>query len=290
MKALSRLSFPVGLLFVIAAVAAPAGAATPRPAASNVSSDSYLPAVHVVGATGTFRTDVTIFNPSQEVVDADIYFTPADADGTTNVQSFRIDPPLNARESITLKDVVLTYLHQSNAYGVLNVRGSVTQNQVQVSRPLIVTSNTYNVAGAVPGTYGQFSPGQPIEDALGFLDSDEGDFYLTGLPNDSDHRVNFVVINPTATRLEAGVQLVDAVGNIYGTKKVYQVPPYSMHQINDVFGAEFAAANPPQNAAPYRLNVFVDLGNGAKVLTYATVTDKRTGDPYLIPGLKQVRP
>jgi hypothetical protein len=28
----------------------------------------------------------------------------------------------------------------------------------------------------------------------------------------------------------------------------------------------------------------VDLSNGAKVLCYATVTDLRTGDPYLIPG------
>ena len=46
---------------------------------------------------------------------------------------------------------------------------------------------------------------------------------------------------------------------------------------------------PPGNGSPYRLNVFVNLGNGAKVLAYATVTDTRTGDPYLIPGLTQFR-
>jgi hypothetical protein len=277
-------------LALFAAIALPLRAQV-RPAASNVSADSFLPAVHVVGATGTFRTDVTIFNPSQEIVNVDVYFTPADADGTKDVQSFRIDPPLNPRESVTLTDIVLTYYQKSNAYGLLNVRGRKLGDD-NTDRVLIVTSNTYNVAGAVAGTYGQFIQGQPIEDALGFLDGDEGDFYLPGLPNDANHRVNFVIMNPSGVELEAGVQLADAVGNLYGSPSIrtYKVPPYSMHQINDVFGGEFASTNPPSNGAPYRLNVFVNLGNGAKLLTYATVTDKRTGDPYLIPGLKQVRP
>jgi hypothetical protein len=89
-------------------------------------------------------------------------------------------------------------------------------------------------------------------------------------------------MNPTEYALEAGVELVDAVGIVYG-RRVYMVKPYSLYQINDVFGAEFAAFAPPAGG-PYRLNMFVNLGNGARILGYATVTDKRTGDPFLIPA------
>ena len=154
--------------------------------------------------------------------------------------------------------------------------------QPNTAMPLIVTSNTYNVAGAVAGTYGQFSPGQPVRNALGFDDTIFGDLYVTGLVNDPNHRTNAVVMNPTGTSLEAGVQLVDSVGNVYKTV-IVTVPPYSMHQLNDVFYQDFASSAPP-TGGPWRLNVYVNLSNGAKVLCYATVTDLRTGDPYLITG------
>jgi hypothetical protein len=90
------------------------------------------------------------------------------------------------------------------------------------------------------------------------------------------------VINPTGNRLEAAVQLVDKAGFIYATR-FYDVPPYSLHQINDVFRSEFADRRLTADAS-YRLNFFVNLGNGARILAYATVTDLRSGDPYLIPG------
>ena len=115
------------------------------------------------------------------------------------------------------------------------------------SLPLIVTSNTYNVAGAVTGTYGQFSPGQAFRNALGFDDSIFGDLYMTGLVNDANHRTNVVVMNPTKTSLEAGVQLVDSVGNLYKTV-VVTVPPFSLHQLNDVFYQDFASSSPPRAA------------------------------------------
>ena len=43
-------------------------------------------------------------------------------------------------------------------------------------------------------------------------------------------------------------QLVDAVGTVYGSR-VYTVKPYSLYQINDVFGAEFASFQPPLGCA-----------------------------------------
>jgi hypothetical protein len=93
-------------------------------------------------------------------------------------------------------------------------------------------------------------------------------------------------MNPTGATLYAGVALVDAVGNFWAGRE-YTVPPYSMHQINDIFGAEFAAAGAPPENGPYRLNFFVNQANGARILCYASITDKRTGDPYMVVGQAQ---
>jgi hypothetical protein len=162
-----------------------------------------------------------------------------------------------------------------SSFGLLEIRSSPSQ-------PLHVTSNTYNIAGALPGTYGQSSPGQPLRNSVEFDNSILGLLYLTGIPNDPDHRTNAVVMNPTGIELVAGVQLLDAAGNLFKTVLV-TVPPYSLHQLNDVFRTDFASVSPPEGG-PWRLNVFVNSENGARALCYATVTDLRTGDPYLLTG------
>jgi hypothetical protein len=262
--------------FALAVLMTAAGGAAS--ADSLVTSDAFLPVVHIVGATGVFRSDVWIFNPNRFDVTARLYYTPADADGT-NLGGIRITPDLHSRESVTLTDIVgnPAYFNYASSYGLLEVR---------TSAPVIVTSNLYNIAGATPGTYGQFAPGQPFRNALGFDNTDNGLLYVTGIPNDPNFRTNAVAMNPTGVTLEAGVQLVDAIGNVWASN-AYTVLPFSMHQINDIFGAEFAAANPPPENGPYRLNFFVNLANGARILCYASITDKRTGDPYMVVGQAQ---
>ena len=258
---------------VAAALLAIAIGASPAAADTIATTSAFLPAVNITGATGVFRTDVWIFNPEPTLQnDVVLYFTPAGVDGT-KLEGLRIDPPLAPRESVTLTDILRNYFKVTGTFGLLEVRGKY---------PILVTSNTYNVAGATPGTYGQYSPGQPYRNALGFDDSIYGNLYVTGLTNDPALRTNAVLMNPSDARLEAGVELVDAAGNVYGTR-IHEVEPYSLKQLNDVFGSEFRSFSPPEGG-PYRLNVYVNLGNGARILTYATVTDTRTGDPYLIPG------
>jgi hypothetical protein len=237
------------------------------------SADSFLPIVHVNGATGVFRTDVTIFNPDPSLAAVvDLHYTEADRDGTASAP-YRIPGNLGPRASLTLPDIVLSTFGFGSSYGLLEIKCSL---------PVHVTSNTYNVAGAVPGTYGQFSPGQPLRNSVEFDNSILGDLYLTGIPNDPSHRTNAVVMNPTGVPLEAGVQLVDSDGNLYKTVLV-TVPPLSLHQLNDIFHVDFASASPPEGG-PWRLTVFVNLSNGARALCYATVTDLNTGDPYLLTG------
>ena len=176
---------------------------------------------------------------------------------------------------MTLPDIVLSTFGFASSYGLLEIKSSP-------ATPIHVTSNTYNVAGAVPGTYGQFSPGQPLRNSVEFDNSILGDLYVTGIPNDPSHRTNAVVMNPTGLPLEAGVQLVDRDGNLYKSVLV-NVPPFSLHQLNDIFHVDFASASPPEGG-PWRLTVFVNVSNGARALCYATVIDLNTGDPYLLTG------
>ena len=245
------------------------------PADTISSTDSFLPAVHINGASGVFRTDVTIFNPDPLVAAVvDIAYGEADRDGTAS-PPHRIPGNLEPRASLTLPDIVLLTFRSGSSYGLLEIKSSP-------ATPVHVTSNTYNVAGAVPGTYGQFSPGQPLRNSVEFDNSILGDLYLTGIPNDPSHRTNAVVMNPTGFFLEAGVQLVDSDGNLYKTVLV-TVPPFSLHQLNDIFHVDFASALPPEGG-PWRLTVFVNLSNGARAHCYATVTDLNTGDPYLLTG------
>jgi hypothetical protein len=259
----------LGIALVAALVAAP-----PAHADSILTDDAFLPAVRIQGATGFYVTDITIFNPDlARKVAVSFYYTPADADGTSS-PGFSINPDLFPGETASLGDILGKYFNLSSSYGLLEVKAGA---------PIIVTSNSYNRAGKVqPGTFGQFSPGQPARNAVGFDNTIYGELNAIGLPNDDNFRTNAVIMNPTNKRLEAGVRLIGPDTFVYG-KKVYVVPPYSMTQINDVFYSALAQGNMPASNA-YRLNIYVDLGNGAKVLGYVTVTDLRTGDPYLIPA------
>ena len=262
------------LVVAFALAAAAGGSAT---AADSIASpDSYFPAADIKGASGTWRTDVWIFNPetvAQNTVD--LFFTEAGDDGTVDYVSLRVGP-LAPRESVVLDDVLRKYFQKTSTYGLV---------QVQAEYPVLVTSNTYNIAGAQAGTYGTYSPGQPYRNALGYDDSAFGDLYITGLTNEPYLMTNAVVMNPTDLPLEAGIQLFDANGNqhVDGSTRVYTVPPFSVYQMNDIFGTEFRSNLPP-GPGPFRLSMFVNLGNGARILGYATVTDKRTGDPFLIPA------
>ena len=135
---MNRIVSPIAAaLFAVAAVGA-----APAAADSIASTNAYLPAVNITGATGVFRTDVWIFNPETTLEnEVSLYFTPAGVDGSS-LEGIRIDPPLAPRESVSLTDIVRNYFQGSETFGLLEVRAAY---------PVMVTSNTYNVAGAQAG-------------------------------------------------------------------------------------------------------------------------------------------
>ena len=243
---------------------------------SFASTDAFLPIVHAVGATGIYTSDVTVLNPNSSSATVTFYYTPADTDGSGSA-GVPLNPPLAPGETFTFEDVLSTVFH-SSGYGLL---------EVQSSSPIIVTSNTLNVAAnCTGGSFGQFSPGQPFRNAIGFGFGSTYKLYVGGLPNDFDHRTNATLINPTSSTLNATVELVDTSGFTVGAVST-SVPPFSLHQLNDVFGSVFASRNPGAGAA-WRLDFFVNTGNGARMLVYVTVINESSGDPYLVTGSASV--
>jgi len=258
------------LLACLSVAAAITLAASPLAADSLSTTDGFLPVVHITGATGTYTTDVTVFNPGTAASQVTLYFTPADTDGTSS-PGFKLTPNLGANETVTISDV-LTTAFSTTGYGLLEVLST---------QPIIVTSNTINVAAnCTGGTFGQFSPVQPGRNAVGFGSGASYGLYVAGIRNDADHRTNAVIMNPTSATLHATMELSTNAGVKVG-QVTADVPPFSLHQFNDVFGAVFASLNPPTGAA-WRLTFRVNTAGSALLLAYVTITDKRSGDPYLV--------
>ena len=110
-----------------AAVPAPPRAAARLALDSIVTNDAFLPAVHINGASGVYRTDVWIFNPDPNLkAVVDLYYTEADRDGTSDT-GLRITPDLEPRESVTVADIVgdPDYFNKALSYGLLEVRGTL---------------------------------------------------------------------------------------------------------------------------------------------------------------------
>jgi len=257
-------------LLALTLLAAAAFAVRPLAADSLSTTDGFLPIVRIVGATGTYVSDVTVFNPGAQPAEVTFYFTPADTDGTSS-PGRKLTPNLAAGETVTVSDI-LTTLFATTGYGLLEVLST---------QPIIVTSNTINVStNCTGGTFGQFSPVQPGRNAVGFGSGAAYGLYVAGIRNDADHRTNAVIMNPTSATLHATMELSTNAGVKLGQTTV-DVPPYSLHQFNDVFGAVFASLNPPVGAA-WRLNFRVNTAGSALLLAYVTITDKRSGDPYLV--------
>ncbi len=248
---------------------------------SIATAQAFVPVIHQQGGTGFWQSDINIFNPEMtRGAVVDIYYTPHDTDGSSS-DGVRLRL-LGPRQTWSFTDILCgEYFSRCQGdYGLLEIRGSTESGDPLL---LIVTSSTYNTKGAVPGTYGQFVPGQPGRKALGFDPSEFGELYAIGLPSGTaTHQVNAAIMNPSRFQLDAVYILTDARGFKY-PEKTMTVPPFSMSQVNDIFGKVFAAEGPfdPKNG-PYRLTFAVNRNNGARILAYVTVTDTRTGDPYLI--------
>ena len=218
---------------------------------------SMLVASHAEGADdSTWRTDVAVLNPWSQSVNIDLAF-PSHNGRTTRSATLA---PGRLREWV---DVV------GGLFGIRdNVSGALT---VEAPQALVVTSRTYNDAGG--GTFGQFFPAVSFSQAVTFGRTG----FLNQIRKNHDFRTNVGFLNLGDAVAQVRVTLYSPDGSPIGNAVTRTVDAGGWLQIDDVFGKADAG-----NRDLARASVQV-LTPGGTVWAYASVIDRRTGDPVTVP-------
>ena len=90
-------------------------------------------------------------------------------------------------------------------------------------------------------------------------------------------RSNIGFVNTSAATLEVEAELLDQRGAVLGVVPA-EVPPWSHHQCNNVFGG---LAGEDLDSAYARLRTLTPEGS---FVAYASVVDNRSGDPVYVPA------
>ncbi len=214
-------------------------------------------AAHVSGAGDTdWRTDLRLTNPTETELTGTVTLLETGTDNSALDRVATITVP--ALGQVAIRDV-LDATFAFSGTGALLVECA--------DRRLVATSRTYNqLAGG--GTYGQYIPAVAVESALGAGERGE----LIHLSKTADFRSNVGFAGASAAAGRVTVELYGADGALLGSVE-RDFLPYEHHQFNDVF----AAAGAPPTAAARAV-----FRTTAPVIPYASVVDRRTGDPVAI--------
>jgi len=223
-----------------------------------------VPAVaHTVGARGElFQSDLVVYNRMDFEVTIGMVFV------TGGGPKQRVEIVIGGHETVAFEDVVASVFGLDDAVGALRFDGLVG------TRALGVVSRTYALTDA--GTYGQFVPALPFEDAatLGYRGAVR---MLPHLAKTDQTRSNVGFAEVLGLEADLDIRMVDETGNVLATADL-TVPPLAHLQINDVF--DFLGLDGSVNAA-----LRVELTSHGRIFTYASVVDNRTSDPIFVPGL-----
>jgi hypothetical protein len=236
-----------------------AGASTggPKPFISYL-----LAASKFAGGGGTFfQSDVRIYNAGNAPASVDaLLLANSDNSGQVPAASFTV----GAKQSVAYDDMILSL------FGMQTGGGAVL---FASSQPIVVTSDLYtlnNVCPGVGGTLGQFIPA---------LDPDQASTRqrIFNVIHDGRFRANFGVINVSDRAMNVRVSIVGANGAVL-RQKDYPVGPYGWRQINRIFA---------DMGSPNSSNATLLVEATQPVLTYASIVDERTGDPFLVWGANE---
>ncbi len=219
------------------------------------------------GANNTlFRTDVRIFNPSEEsTLQLVAEFLPANRDNTTpNTTTITIPPG----EMLVLDNIVAS---RFAATGLGAIRFDADEE-------FRVTSRTYTDSpnAAAPGTFGQFIPAVDATAA-------RASGVLLHLSNDTNlsqgFRANTGFMNPGAAPVTVAVVVRSANGTEIGRGTVGPIPPKSVTQVS--LGASIG------NNVSFS-NGYMTFSAPSPVIGFASVVDNRSSDQIFI--LAQAHP
>jgi hypothetical protein len=233
--------------------------------APGVGQVDVLPVVtHAPGKLGTFfRSDVTIYNRGAALRPVQITLFPED--GSAPLDSVIT---MNPGQVVTIADVVGTMFDRDTS-GILWLDDYWTESAA-------VSSRTYTVTDG--GSRGQFVG--PINWHAAAHDSsrahDDGRRFLLHLSSNNDFRTNVGLSEVMGLDTTVDLVLRDERGEVVASGSV-DVPAYGHVQLNDVFS--FLGAGPRDHAS-----LETAVHGLARLVSYASVVDNRSGDAILVPG------
>jgi hypothetical protein len=258
---------------------------SPKPKDTNAPLNTLLiPAIaHADGIGTRFVSDVRLTNTSNQPINYQLTYTPANTDGTQSGKQANLT--VSAGDTKALNDIVKDWYGSGTlgepGLGSLEIRPLNTAGKdttPSVSFVSVAASRTYSVTSL--GTFGQFIPALPLANFLAKSDVSKISLQQVSQSNASGgFRTNLGFV-------EGSGQPVNFVATLFddgGTKlaeRVYSLKPYESQQIKlDNFFNVNGVTLP--NVADGRVEVKVTSDTG-RVSAYASVLDNTTTDPLLV--------
>ena len=229
----------------------------PSPNSAFVAQVAHLPGL----APSFWKSDVTLTNPGETAITAELAYTARDADGAT--QFLEAEATIPAHACRTFSDLVDTVFHTTGA-GSLAIYPAALE----------VATRTYST-GASPGTFGQGFP--PVaSNQVAYLSGPSASLGAGGVVKGA-FRTNLALVEVWGETAQVKVALLDRDGVELGEKNV-NLKAFGNTQLNDVVGQ----LGGPSTLAEGQVTVQVTSGQG-RVAGALSIVDNTSQDPVTIP-------
>ena len=253
---------------LVALLAAALAASTPLGADVMIPSTGF--STGAGAAPADFRTDVRVFNPTGVgvLVTPTFYRQANSAAGIPAATITQGNFTVPARGQVAFDNIIGVFFNQP--------RGSFGPVRFQTNAPLVVSSATNNYNGCGNGSIsGQWIPG--IDLSLAFQ-AGELVQLATGTDPNSGYRSNVVFVNPGSQAANVTAVLRKGDGSLLALA-LFQIPGNGFKQINN-FKTDFAPG-----VSTTDTNLWLEFTSDQKVLSYASVINNASGDPFAVVAL-----
>jgi hypothetical protein len=239
-------------------------------------------AASIQGVGGShWRTDLTVFNPSDRAAFIRIEFLPSGGGEPGPPSTIDLEDPLEPRQTVVLPDVVGDLI-LDDVSGALVVTGWDGDGEPV---PIVASTRTWTSDDGI-GSYGQGIPAIAWDQDG---DLDEPERRLAGLESTEDFRTNLGIVNPTSGLEQTFlVQMLDASGD-EAARKYYRLGPNAHIQRNDILG-ELGLTGGGYTAVVRRTKweeTGSATGERPDFVVYGSKVDQRSNDPTYLATLTE---
>ena len=217
-------------------------------------------AARLEGINGaSFKSDIRVYNSA--AVTASVQATllaSADNNAGAPPKTFTV----GAGKAVVYEDVILSLFNTSRGAGAIRFLSD---------QPLVITSNLYTTNSLCPekgGTLGQFIPAASITEA----GTRQRVFHVT---DNAAFRTNLGVVNTTNQQANLELIVYDLDTGTVASSAIARLGPYGWAQYNGLAAQLFLDEIP---------NGMVLVKSDVPVLSYVSVLDNKSNDPFYVAG------